>query len=202
MKSVSILIVVLIVGKSHSSEVDDKFRSSKIVDDLIDKPPDSMLDVEFDCGFIKLGNKFTPLQVRNRPKVAWKNAKESEFYTLLLVDAQGKGREWLHWLAMNIPGSNVEKGEFLTAFFPSAPPKDSGEHRYVFLLFKQTEKINLQGQERTPTFRMEGRDKFSTRNLVDKFKLGIPIAGNFYLAAWDDSCNELNKMVDDAKKQK
>lgn len=202
MKSILALIVLVFAKESLCGEIDEKFRSAKIVDDLIDKSPDAMLDVEFDCGFVKLGNKFTPLQVRNRPKVTWKDAKDSEFFTLMLVDIESKGREWLHWLATNILGNNVEKGEFLTAFFPSAPPKGSGEHRYVFLLYKQPGKLDLQGQERISTFKMEGRDKYSTKAFVEKFKLGSPVAGNFYLAAWDESCSELDKLVEENARRK
>lgn len=201
MNSLVVALVLVLIGKSLAGEVADKFRSAKLVDDLVEKPPDSMLDVEFDCGFIKLGNKFTPLQVRNRPKVTWKDAKESEFYTLILVDALGKGREWLHWLGANIPGNNIDKGAFPVSFFPSAPPKDSGEHRYVFLLYKQPGKLDLQGQQRISTFQMEGRDNFPIKAFVDKFKLGSPIAGNFYLASWDESCNELNKLIEENAKK-
>lgn len=187
--------VAIVLGTSFAVEVDEAFRSSKIVDDLLPKPPGSLLEVEFDCGFTTLGNKFAPIQVRNRPKVTWKGSKENENYTLIMTDAEGKGREWLHWLDVNIPGNNLEKGEFLTAFFPSAPPKDSGEHRYVFLLYRQPNKLDLQGQERISTFQMEGRNNFSTKSFVDKFKLGLPVAGNFYLAAYDETCEELYKLV-------
>jgi phosphatidylethanolamine-binding protein (PEBP) family uncharacterized protein len=194
-KLLFITVCLININKSTSAGVDEAFRSSKIVDELIPKPPGAVLDVKFECGVTTLGNKFTPLQVRDRPQVSWKDAKENDFYTLIMTDVEGKEREWLHWLAANIPGKNIEKGEFLTAFFPSAPPKESGEHRYVFLLFKQPEKINLQGHEKISTFKMEGRDKFSTNNFVQKFKLGSPVAGNFYYASWDESCNELYKLV-------
>lgn len=196
MKLIFISILVIFVKKSVTDEVDEKFRSSKIVDDLLPKSPGSVLDVEFDCGFIKLGNVFTPLQVRNRPKVTWKSAKEDEFYSLIMTDVEGKGIEWIHWHVGNIQGNNVDKADVLTAFFPSAPPKNTGEHRYVFLLFKQPAKIDFQGHVIIPTFEMEGRDKFSTKALVEKFKLGAPVAGNFYVAAWDESCTEMNKLVE------
>lgn len=196
MKSIFIVILLICVKKSLTDEVDEKFRSSKIVDDLLPKSPGSILDVEFDCGFTTLGNKFTPLQVRNRPKVTWKGAKEDEFYTLIMTDVEGKATEWLHWHVGNIQGNNVDKADVLTAFFPSAPPKNTGEHRYVFLLFKQPAKIDFQGHVIIPTFEMEGRNKFSTKALVEKFKLAAPVAGNFYLAAWDESCDEIYKLVE------
>lgn len=52
------------------------------------------------------------------------------------------GREWVHWVRVNIPGDNLpcdgkDGGEDLKAYVGSGPPKDTGLHRYVFLVFKQ-----------------------------------------------------------------
>lgn len=46
-------------------------------------------------------------------------------------------REWLHWAVVNIPGSNVTAGNTIAEYVGSGPPKDSGLHRYVFLVFRQ-----------------------------------------------------------------
>lgn len=189
------------IGKSFCGEVEDKFEAAKIVDDLIPKAPEAFLDVEFDCGLTTLGNKFAPIQVRNRPKVTWQNAKEAEFYTLIMTDAVKK-TEWLHWLVGNIAGVNFDKAIHLAMFFPSAPPKGSGEHRYVFLWYKQPGKIDFTGYERISTFQMEGRNKFNITSFVDKFNLEQPLAGNFYLASWDESCEEIYKFVEINKKTK
>lgn len=196
-----IVAAAISIGKSASNEVEDKFRSSKIVDDLLSVPPSSLLDIEFDCGLPALGNNFTAEQVQNRPKVSWKGAKETENYTLIMTDAQRK-KEVLHWLTGNIPGNQVDKGDQLTSFFPSAPPKNSGNHRYVFLLFRQRTKINFQGHEKISTFQMEGRDTFSTESFVESYKLGSPVAGNFYYASWDESCEEMFKQIEAYKKGK
>jgi phosphatidylethanolamine-binding protein len=201
LKLILVTFSLVFIHESFTSDVEDKFRSSKIVDDLIPKPPDSLLDIQFDCGFTTLGNKFTPLQVRNRPSASWKQANDNDSYTLIMTDAEGSGKEWLHWLVGNIHGNAVDKGDLLVNFFPSAPPKDSGEHRYVFLLFKEPEKINFKGYEKISTFEMEGRDKFSTKGFVEKHKLGTPVAGNFYLASWDESCDEMYKLVEENEKK-
>lgn len=199
-KLILVAFFLFSINGIFATEVETKFKAAKIVDDLLTKAPEGLLDVEFDCGLTTLGNKFTPLQVRNRPKVTWKGAKETEFYTLIMTDAEGKG-EWLHWLVGNIPGKLFDKATELTSFFPSAPPKNSGEHRYVFLLFKQEAKIDFQGYVKISTFHMEGRDKFSTKAFVDGNKLGVPVAGNFYLASWDESCNEMYKLVEENEKK-
>lgn len=193
-KLLLVAFLAIAIGEAFCGEVDDKFRSAKIVPDLIARAPDALLEVEFDCGFTTLGNKFTPLQVRNRPKVSWKEAKEDEFYTLIFTEIAEKG-ERCHWLVGNIPGNLIDKGDILTSFFPSAPYKDKGEHRYVFLLFRQPGKADYRGQVKISTFQMDGRDDFSTKVFADAFKLGVPIAGNFYLAAWDESCEEVHEFV-------
>lgn len=197
-----IFIIASLLVQVLAQNVDEKFRASKIVDDVLTRPPDSQLEVIFDCGVTTLGNEFTPLQVQNRPKIEWKSAKENEFYILIMIDAEGKNKEWLHWLVVNIPEMNLDKGYELTSFFPSAPTINSGEHRFVFFLFKQPGKIDFQGHVKISTFQMDGRGNFSTKNFAETYKLGTPVAGNFYLASFDESCNEMFKLVDDYEKKK
>lgn len=204
MKLITFICIAILLTSTLAGNVEEKFKASQIVPDMIPKAPQVQLDVEFECGNTTLGNKFTPLQVRNRPYVAYDNAKDSEFYTLIMsdLDAPSKtdphDREWQHWLVTNIAGNQLGKGTFLTAFFPSAPAKGTGEHRYVLLWYKQPGKIDFQGYVKLGTFQMNGREKFSTRKFAEKYKLGDPVAGNFYVASWDDSIVELEKMIKDA----
>lgn len=79
--------------------------------------------------------------------VTW-DAESDSLYTLLFVDPDSpsrkepKFREIRHWWVVNISGSNVESGETLCNYVGAGPPKDSGLHRYVFLVFKQKGKIS------------------------------------------------------------
>lgn len=52
---------------------------------------------------------------------------------------RGYNREFRHWIVGNIPEENVAKGEVLAEYVGPAPPKDTGKHRYVFLLYKQNQ---------------------------------------------------------------
>lgn len=47
-----------------------------------------------------------------------------------------------HWLVINIPGCQVDKGDALTPYMGPAPPAGTGHHRYVFVLYKQSGTLN------------------------------------------------------------
>ena len=95
-------------------------------------------------------------------------------------------REFLHWLVGNIPGDDVEKGDILAPYVGSGPPKGTGLHRYIFLVFNQSGKINFDESQLTSNGK-EGRKHFSTKKFAEKYNLGDPIAGNMFQAQWDES---------------
>lgn len=199
-KLIFIAIIFSFIGKSFCGEVEDKFKEAKIVDDMITEAPELLLEVMTDGSLAKLGNKFEPVAIRNIPSVNWEKSSrnENEFYTLIMTQA-GYKREWIHWLVVNSVGSNFVKADNLVSFFPPTPTKGSGEQRYVFLLYKQPGKIDFYGYVRTSTLQMEGRDRFNSTSFAEKYELGSPYAGNFYVASWDQSCEEIVKLVEQNK---
>jgi len=38
-------------------------------------------------------------------------------------------REWLHWCVVNIPGADISKGQVLSDYMGSGPPKGTGSDR-------------------------------------------------------------------------
>ncbi|KAK9693357.1 Phosphatidylethanolamine-binding protein [Popillia japonica] len=165
-------------------------EKEKIVPDVIDKVPVNILGVTYSNNVqVNGGNELTPTKVKNMPSVKW-NADEGSYYVLVMTDPDApsrtspKFREWHHWLVANIPGNNVEDGETLSEYIGAAPPKGSGLHRYVLLVYKQPEKLSFTEAKLTNTSG-NGRGKFSIRNFAKKYKLGDPIAGNFFQAQWD-----------------
>lgn len=90
-----------------------------------------------------------------------------------------------HWLVVNIPGSDLAAGETKFQYVGSGPPNGSGLHRYIFLVFKQANgKQDFDFPTVTNRSR-EGRLSTKARKLVDDYNLKL-IAGNFYLAQFDD----------------
>lgn len=90
----------------------------------------------------ELGNELTPTQVKDMPILKW-DADEMAFYSLLMFDPDAPTRiipvlrEVRHWAVVNIPGNAVESGETVAEYIGCGPPKYTGRHRYVFLIYKQ-----------------------------------------------------------------
>ena len=104
-------------------------------------------------------------------------------------------REFLHWLVVNVPGSDVSAGENLAAYVGSGPPKGTGFHRYVQLVYKQPGKIDTSNIPHIPNNSRNGRPKFSIQKFADEHKLGAPIAGNMYRAQYDDYVPNISKQL-------
>ena len=142
---------------------------------------------------VELGNELTPTQVQRPPiKVNWP-AEEAAFYTLILTDPDAPSRtnptngQWQHWLVTNIPGNRVDQGQVLSDYVGSGPPKATGLHRYVFLVYRQPAgKIDFDGIAVRSNRTAEGRAKWQAHKFATDYKLEGPIAGNFYQAQWDD----------------
>lgn len=99
--------------------------------------------------------------------------------------ANPKMGEVRHWLVVNILGSDVKSGQHVTEYIGSGAPKDSGLHRYVFLLFKQTKGKQTFDLPSVSKNAIEGRVSTKTRALITANHLKL-VAGNFFLAQYDD----------------
>jgi len=163
----------------------------QLIPDVVDEfhPTNAQLKVEFGPHVVNMGNILTPTQVKDMPHVHW-NAEGNALYTLCMTDpdapsrADPKNREWLHWLVVNIPGSEVTKGHTVVGYIGSAPPKGSGLHRYVLLLYKQSAKIEPTEKHLTSE-QGAGREKFKIRAFAKKYNMHLQDV-KYYQAEWDD----------------
>ncbi|CAH1972892.1 unnamed protein product [Acanthoscelides obtectus] len=175
----------------------------EVVPDVVDTVPSKKVEkVVYPSGAaVEMGNVLTPTQVKDVPKITW-DAESNQHYVVCMTDPDApsrkdpKFREWHHWLVGNVPGCDVTKGETLSAYVGSGPPKGTGLHRYVFLVYKQPGKLNFD-EKRLPNTSGDNRGKFSIRKFAQKYKLGEPVAANFYQAEWDDYVPILYKQLGD-----
>ncbi|KAH8310810.1 hypothetical protein KR044_003077 [Drosophila immigrans] len=171
-----------------------------IVPDVLDVvPPQGKLQVNYPVGVaVQEGNELTPTQVKDEPQVTWEQEGD-QLHTLLMVDPDAptrsdpKFREILHWAVVNIPGNKLSLGQALAEYVGSGPPEGTGLHRYIFLLYRQSGKIeeSLHIDKRTRT----GRLNFNTRQFAKKHGLGEPIGANYYEAQYDEYVLIRNKEI-------
>lgn len=104
-------------------------------------------------------------------------------------------REFRHWLIVNIRGNDLSTGEVKWQFIGSGPPKGTKLHRYVFLLFKQTNgKQDFNDLPTVANNSRKGRPSSSTRDLITNYNLQ-PVAGNFYQAEYDKYVPKLHAQL-------
>ncbi|XP_065367027.1 protein D2-like [Calliphora vicina] len=161
-----------------------------IIPDIIDSKPKAVAHVAYPNGIkVSMGEELQPKQVKDQPEVTW-DTEDGSLYTLIMVDPDAPSRqsptyrEVLHWLVINIPGTKVSEGQVVAEYIGSGAPKDTGLHRYVFLVFKQALKISTDKFILNKS--LEGRFSIKTRDYITKYNLGNPVAGNYYQAQYDD----------------
>lgn len=180
-------------------------EAHQVVTEVIDSVPESVATIRYGPDLVvNLGNELTPTQVQNQPDlIVWKT-EPNVLYTVLMTDPDIPSRvdhsfgEVLHWLVVNVPGTALSKGETFAEYIGSGPPEGSGLHRYVFLVFKQQEKLTL-NRLKADKCSTEGRIGFKTRQFIEDNNLGVPIAGNFYQAQYDDYVPVLHKQLNSKK---
>ncbi|ESO93146.1 hypothetical protein LOTGIDRAFT_119949 [Lottia gigantea] len=167
------------------------FSHDRICPDVIDSDPLAILGITYENDLkIKPGKVVTPTQVQNEPTLIY-DADPSSYYTLIMHDPDAPSREnningeWQHWLIGNIPGNRVKDGDVLSEYIGAGPPKDTGLHRYVFVVFKQDRKINFE-LPRLTCHTMKGRAKQKVRDICKKYHLTELVASNYFMAEWDE----------------
>ncbi|KAJ8952505.1 hypothetical protein NQ318_003301 [Aromia moschata] len=196
--SICLLIIFVALSKCNDDIV-KAFKDNEVTPDVISIIPDGVLEVRYPSGNeVKLGNELAPRDVKEIPEIRY-DADPDSFYTLILTDPDAPSRrnptrrEWNHWLVVNVPGTNISGGEVITEYVGSAPPKGSGLHRYVFVLFEQPGKLTFNEPHHSKNDGKRGN--FSTEKLRKKYNLGKPIAGNFFQAQFDDSVPATHKQL-------
>ncbi|XP_037068947.1 protein D3-like [Pollicipes pollicipes] len=165
---------------------------SKLISDVFPAAPGAKVEVRYPSGVsADCGNELTPTQVKERPKVSWQ-ADPGTLHTLIMTDPDAPSRtdrsmsEVRHWLMINIPGCQVDKGDEVSEYIGSGAPKGTGLHRYVFLVYRQPDSITVDPSLRVTRFQRGSRPKWSAQKFALEHGLGAPLAGNAFQAQYDD----------------
>ncbi|KAH8347109.1 protein D2 [Drosophila kikkawai] len=182
------------------TEVSKFMRSMDVIPDVIEIGPQEFLNVTYH-GYINVdsGKLLQPMDVRDEPTVQWPAAIE-HYYTLLMVNPDAPSvvtptnREFLHWMVLNIPGNHLGMGDVRVGYMGATPMPGSGTHRFVFLLYKQKDYTKFDFPK-LPKHSTNGRSGFKVQGFVKKYKLGCPVAGNFFTSTWNEDVPALIKAI-------
>lgn len=89
------------------------------------------------------GPKLEQTSVQDQPTVSWDSPAIGTLYTLIAWDPDAPAKSWLHWLVVNCDGPDPSSGETVMPWAPPTPPAGTGEHRYIFGLFRQGTVLEL-----------------------------------------------------------
>uniref|UniRef100_V9KSM8 Large ribosomal subunit protein mL38 n=2 Tax=Callorhinchus milii TaxID=7868 RepID=V9KSM8_CALMI len=182
----------------HYGVYRDLFRSATFV-------PRVMLRVQYELSEdlvpVYHGNVVTPTEAAAPPEVSFE-AEAGSLWTLLLTNPDGHLKEdeseYVHWLVGNIPGDSVREGDEICHYFPPFPAKGTGYHRFIFILFKQDERIDFKEDCRpSPCHNLERRT-FTTFDFYKKHQgLMTPAGLAFFQCPWDESVtNTFHTLLD------
>ena len=130
-------------------------------------------DIIVKYGDVKIedGVFLTPLQTAKQPIVTYDTTDINDKYTLILYDSKAvsPSGNHNHWLVINIPGNGLRKGDLnegttLLSYKGPAPPSGSGQHKYMFELYKQNGHLGKTV--------MDEKDRIISFNAI-KNKIGI-----------------------------
>ena len=130
---------------------------------------------------VVLGENIDPKDSSKEPHVSITGTEDHAFYTLICTDpdapdpANPTKAEFVHWIVTNIQKGDIKSGDKVLSYVGPAPP--TGVHRYVFLLYKQSEKINFEAPEQRILFKVAAE--------AEKYYLGDPEAVIYFTSKKD-----------------
>ncbi|XP_019871903.2 39S ribosomal protein L38, mitochondrial [Aethina tumida] len=140
------------------------------------------------------GNVIKPQEASSKPEIKYES-DDKTLWTLVLTNPDGhfteQDKEYVHWFVGNIPGNKVENGETIIQYLQPFPPKGTGYHRHVFVLYKQNKKIDFSQFKKAGPCTTLSERTFSTYEFYKNLQDDITPAGlAFFQADWDKSLKQ------------
>lgn len=117
------------------------------------KHRETFIEIAYGEEKIVLGNFVNASQMKEKPVVEWK-MEEDSLYVLLMINLHAPSKmnpvdaDYLHWLVVNIPKNDIEKGDTLVEYVGAFPGKDVGNQNFMFILYQQPEEGRMNFTEK------------------------------------------------------
>jgi phosphatidylethanolamine-binding protein (PEBP) family uncharacterized protein len=119
------------------------------------------LQIYYDDNEIKNKQFLTPTETNKQPivKFTCNDNGNNNLYSLIMYDPDSIHGTYIHWAIINIPNNDIKNGDILLPYKGPSPPFNTGKHRYIFNLYKQSNKIEK--------LQIENRDISSIKDIID-----------------------------------
>lgn len=149
------------------------------------------------------GNVIKPSEATEEPTVEFDHSfnykaektsgkTETTWWSVVLSNPDGHlsedDKEYCHWFICNIPDGQVAKGERIVPYLQPFPPKGTGFHRHIFVLYKQEGKLDFSDYKVEEAKTDLAARTFKTLDFYRKYQDHITPAGlAFFQSDWDQS---------------
>lgn len=133
-----------------SAAVKNKLIENEVTPDVIKTIPETPLKLvtaTYGDNVVSMDKcVYKPEETKSFPTLNWNGDAES-LYTVFMTDPDAVSRkeplfrEFAHYAAVNVPGTGVG-GDIALDYLGPGPPCNSGLHRYCWLVYLQTEKLD------------------------------------------------------------
>lgn len=112
--------------------------------------------------------------MQQAPHILIKPNHGGKMYTLLMSDPDATSKSWLHWLVVNIPGSEpeIKEGDEVISYAPPSPP--SGIHRYIFSLYEQPASILVSAPNERGNFNVDAFERKYNLKKIKSSTIRVP----------------------------
>ena len=165
--------------------------------DFIENIPSDILNVTYNDNKVIDGNILTPTLTNIFPNIILNNKDEDGLYTLIMTDPDAPSRsnpsfrEFIHYVCINIKGNDIKTGQEIASYIGPAPPYNSGLHRYYFVVYKQTSKID--SELAIEYYKNRGGLKSNQWCITNKCEMAH--SWTMFQSEWDISCDATHEAI-------
>lgn len=88
-------------------------------------------------------NYLSVIETQEQPDIKYE-FMPNNYYTLIMYDPNAVNGNYIHWLIINIKSIRSEEdGDIIFTYKGPAPPKGTGIHNYIFEIYIQNNKIDV-----------------------------------------------------------
>ena len=120
-----------ISDQEWSQEIQEGFSGTGIVPEILSHHPAGLININYNLhSCIHMGNWLSASVTQEMPQVSWPVLRGRR-YSLAMLET---GSLLLHWLVVNISGSDISSGKTVVSYHPPPPSQSSAQFLMVALL--------------------------------------------------------------------